>query len=425
MVASADRLRAPMEAGTLPRLLPDPPAVGLPEHLEHFGSRPDRTAELLEAVRGAGLRGRGGAGFPTAVKMAAVAGRRRPVVVANGTEGEPASAKDNTLLSVAPHLVLDGVVLAARAVGARQATVCVERTATVVIESVRRALAERSRARLDPIDITLAETPDRYVAGEESAVVHWLNGGEAKPLFVPPRPFERGVGGRPTLIDNVETLAHVALIARGGAKWWRSVGTAEDPGSALITVSGGVARPGVYEIPLGVSLNAVLRVTGAPAASANAVLIGGYFGTWMPSDRIDQVRLGTASLQAHGGSFGCGAIAVLPPGACGLTESARVARWLADQNAGQCGPCMFGLPAIADAMEAVVGGERSGEAERLVGRWSAMVKGRGACKHPDGAARFVESSMRTFAAEVIKHRERGPCPPAPPILAVPVKGSWR
>ncbi len=362
-----------VESGTLPRLLPDPPVVGLAAHVEHFGANPRQADGLIDAVRHAGLRGRGGAGFPTAVKMAAVAGRRRTVVVANGTEGEPASAKDKTLLTVAPHLVLDGAVLAAQAVGARQVTICVERTAAVAIDAVGRALEERRRAGLDSVGCDVALTPDRYVAGEESALVHWLNGGEAKPTFVPPRPYERGVGGRPTLITNVETLAQVALIARGGPEWWRSVGTADDPGSALITISGGVARPGVYEIPLGVSLGAVLGAAGVgpgstnaarlDPGSTNAVLIGGYFGTWIPPDRLAQVRLGGASMQLAGGSFGCGAIAVLPEGVCGLTESAGVARWLADQNAGQCGPCTFGLPAIADAMDAVVAGEPSGNAD--------------------------------------------------------------
>jgi NADH:ubiquinone oxidoreductase subunit F (NADH-binding) len=345
--------------------------------------------------------------------------------VANGTEGEPLSAKDKTLLTFAPHLVLDGLVLAAGAVGARQATLCVERTAAVTIEAVSRALHERSRARLDPVEVELARTPDRYVAGEESALVHWLNGGEAKPTFVPPRPYERGVAGRPTLIANVETLAQMALIARHGPEWWRSVGTAEDPGATLMTVSGAVARPGVYEIPFGIALEALLGAAGAPVPVAGPVLVGGYFGTWIPPARIGQVDLASASLGRAGASFGCGAIAVLPEGSCGLAESARVARWLADQNAGQCGPCMFGLPAIAAAMEAIVAGERSREAERLVGRWTAMVKGRGACKHPDGVARFVESSLRTFAADVVEHRRRGPCPSRPAILPAPEKGGWR
>ncbi len=356
--------------------------------------------------------------------MAAVASRRRTVVVANGTEGEPASTKDKTLLALAPHLVLDGAVAAALAVGAREATVCVERNATSATSAVNEALDERARTGGDPVNLKVALTPDRYVAGEESALVHWLNGGEAKPTFVPPRPFERGVGGRPTLVSNVETLAHVALIARFGPAWWRAVGTAEDPGSALVTVSGAVARPGVYEIPLGLPLRSVLGAAGS-SPQVGAVLVGGYFGTWLPGQVAVGVALGAASLgQAHA-SFGCGALAVLPEGCCPLAEAARVTRWLAGENAGQCGPCMFGLPAIAQAMEALAAGDRSGNAERMLDRWTAMVRGRGACKHPDGVARFVESSLLVFADEVARHRRRGPCRPAAAVLPTPTTGGWR
>jgi len=419
------RTVSPPAPGALPRLLPDPPASRLVDHLARLGPVPDRVEHLAAAVGEAGLRGRGGAGFPTSVKMAAVAKGRRTFVVANGTEGEPASAKDKTLLAVSPHLVLDGAVLAARAVGAREVYVCVERGASRTVEAVQLALDERLAARIDPVELTLALTPNRYVAGEESALVHWLNGGEAKPTFVPPRPFERGVEGRPTLVDNVETLAHIGLIGRFGAGWWRSVGTAEDPGSALVTVSGGVARPGVYEVPLGTGLAAVLASAGAAPEATRAVLMGGYFGTWIAGAAVPQVSLGAASLARAGTSFGCGAIAVLPAKVCPLVEAARVARWLADQNAGQCGPCMFGLPAIADAMDALVRGEKSGNAERALARWTGMVKGRGACKHPDGAARFVESSVRVFADEVALHRRRGPCARTAPLLPVPAGGGWR
>ena len=195
---------------SLARLFPSGDGLTLAAHLAHYGPLPEGGPAVIDATEQSGLRGRGGAGFPTAVKLAAVArGRGRAVVVANGTEGEPASAKDKALLGHAPHLVLDGATVAAQTVGAREIVLCVERNRTATHAAVAAAIAERRAAGLEPVPVRLEAAPDRYVAGEESALVHWLNGGEAKPTFVPPRPFEKGVGGRPTLVDNVETLAHL------------------------------------------------------------------------------------------------------------------------------------------------------------------------------------------------------------------------
>ena len=195
-------------------------------------------------MKRAGLRGRGGAAFPTATKLRAVAGARRSVVVANGTEGEPISGKDKALLAGSPHLVIDGASLAAETVGASEAIICVDAAAPAALEAVRTALAERARVKADHVSLRLEAAPSGYVAGEESALVHWLGGGNPTPTFVPPRPFERGLRGRPTLVNNVETLAHLALIARFGATWYRSLGTDDDPGTTLITLTGDVSRPG-------------------------------------------------------------------------------------------------------------------------------------------------------------------------------------
>ncbi|MDE3204618.1 MAG: proton-conducting membrane transporter, partial [Acidobacteriota bacterium] len=193
----------------------------------------------------AGLTGRGGAGFPTHRKLEAVAARRGPrVVVANGTEGEPLSAKDKTLMIQAPHLVLDGLDLAAQAVGASRRVICIERGNQAVYAAVRVALAER---RDESVEVVV--TPRRYVTGQEAALVDFIDGGPGRPTSQ--RPFERGVGGRPTLVDNVETLAHLALIARFGPEWFRQVGSHASPGSALITVGGRVDRPGVFEVAMG------------------------------------------------------------------------------------------------------------------------------------------------------------------------------
>jgi NADH:ubiquinone oxidoreductase subunit F (NADH-binding) len=423
MAESTSRIPAPVG---LPRLLPHDPDATLGAHLRRLGPRPRGTSDLVLEIERSALHGRGGAGFPTAVKLSAVAHGRNPIVVANGAEGEPASGKDKTLLMLAPHLVLDGAVIAAEAVGATEVIVAVDRAAPAVVTAVDRAIAERAAVGGDAVTLRLAAAPDRYVAGEESALVHWLNGGDAKPTFTPPRPYEKGVGGRPTLVQNVETLAHVALIARFGADWFRTMGPPSEPGSALVTVSGAVARPGVYEVALGTSLPAIVGGAGGAAGEVTALLVGGYFGTWIAGDVAASLTLDRASLGASAASVGCGAIAVLPTRVCGLAETARVARWLARETAGQCGVCVNGLAAIAGALDVLVHGDGDGRAEAMLHRWLGMVKGRGACKHPDGAVRMIESAMHTFAGEIYRHRRSGPClQSAATLLPLPRREGWR
>jgi NADH:ubiquinone oxidoreductase subunit F (NADH-binding) len=411
------------------RLFANPPAISLADHTRRYGPAPLAGFELIDEVALAGLRGRGGAGFPTHRKLAAVADRRRPVVVANGCEGEPASGKDRSLLRFAPHLVLDGAMAAATAVGATRVVVCIERGQPAVADAVRAACRERLAAGVDHRPIELCELPRRYVAGEETALVHWLNGGEARPQFVPPRPFERGVDRRPTLIDNVETLAHLALIARFGAAWYRSVGTPEDPGSYLLTVTGAAGQPGVYEVAGGTPLRQVLAEAGGDLDRTDAVLVGGYFGTWLPASTAAGLTVSAASLASAGASLGCGAVFALPRGACGLAEATRVTRWLADQNAGQCGPCVHGLDAIATAMERLVAGRISGARSAVgldaIAALTGLVEGRGACKHPDGVVRFVRSAVDTFGPHLREHERRGPCMAGPPLLPTPAPGGWR
>jgi len=240
--------------------------------------------------------------------------------------------------------------------------------------------------------------------------VHYLNGGTAVPLFVPPRPFERGVRGRPTLVANVETLANVALISRHGAGWFRSLGAPDAPGSALVTVGGAVRQPGVYEIALGTPLRDVLALAGAAGPDVQAVLAGGYFGSWLAGRQALDAPASQPGLRAAGASFGAGILLVLPPGGCGLAETARIVRYLAGQSAGQCGPCVYGLPEIAAALEEIAfgSGGRNRWAPRAVRELSGLVEGRGACHLPDGVARLAASALRVFAEDV-RHHERGPC----------------
>jgi NADH:ubiquinone oxidoreductase subunit F (NADH-binding) len=389
---------------TAPRLLGglrrDGRAVTLAEHVDRYGPLPLelRPSELRNRIAESGLTGRGGAGFPTAVKLESVLDRRaRPVVVANGAEGEPASGKDKALLAYAPHLVLDGAVLAARAVGAKKVLVA---TTDIVHASVVRALAERPREA--GIDLRAHVVPDRFVTGEETALIQFLNGGPALPTLTPPRPYERGVGDAPTAVLNVETLAHLALIARYGAPWFRLAGTFDEPGSALVTISGAVREPGVYEVELG-SAFAQLLADARADGEAQAYLVGGYFGTWVSGPDVRESVVSNADLARFGASLGARAIIALPADACGIVETARVARYLAQESAGQCGPCLHGLAAIADSLEQLVHRNLQAPDTGLLRRRLAQVARRGACRHPDGAVALVASGLRVFSGELDRH----------------------
>jgi NADH:ubiquinone oxidoreductase subunit F (NADH-binding) len=403
--------------GRLPRLLPAQGEPSRQAHLDRVGPMPQSGRHLIAAVTAAGLRGRGGASFPTGTKMNTVAAAPgSKVVVANGTEGEPLSAKDRTLLSANPHIVLDGIAAAAAAVGARRALLCVKRGQPELLAVIRRAVAERH----DDVPVEVRETPDRFIAGQETALCRWINGGDARPVFGQ-RPYQRGVDGRATLVDNVETLAHVGLIARFGADWFRRLGTDQDPGSALVTVSGGVERPGVYEIPLGLPARQLFEHVGSRPASA--VLLGGYFGRWVDPRRLDTAALSDAGLAAHQSRFGCGVIVVLPDDSCALAEVATVADWYAANSAGQCGACKFGLADIARAVRGLLTGDP--DAEAAARRWTAMVRGRGACQFPDGAAMFVDSALDVLAPEIAAHRHGGCGNPHRHHLPAPTPRDWR
>ncbi|MEN3362049.1 MAG: hypothetical protein V7637_6031, partial [Mycobacteriales bacterium] len=401
------------------------------DHVRRFGPLPPRRGDqpdlgLVELVERSGLLGRGGAGFPTGRKLRAVAagaGGRQPVLIANGAEGEPVARKDALLLGQAPHLVLDGIVLAARAIGATDGYLCIH-SGSSALPALNRALAERDQAA-DGVRIGIDQVPHRYVSSEKTSLVSWLEGGAAVPRFTPPSPRERGVDGRPTLIQNVETLAHLALIARHGAAWYRSVGDPAEPGSLLVTVAGAVARPGVVEVASGTPIGEVLRLAGVDPRVLSAVLVGGYFGGWLQVDEALPVPLSHAGLRAVGLGLGAGILVALPAGACGLAETARVAWYLAGESAGQCGPCRNGLPAIAGALSAVAAGEPgSAAAIAAIDRWSSLVDGRGACHLPDGAVRFVGSAWRAFATDVARHTRWGPCDGVhhPPVLPIPDHG---
>ncbi len=393
------------------RLLAGPPlasgAESLRDHQHRLGPLPASTRGLIQTLDKSGLLGRGGAGFPVARKWAAVthASGADSAVLGNGAEGEPLSAKDRTLMAARPHLVLDGAQLAARAVGARDIVLYVGEGHTDARRALQRAIAERGASG---VRMHLVAAPDAFVAGEETAAVHYINDGDARPTSKPPRPFERGIGGRPTLGHNVETLAHVALIARYGDAWHRSAGRTQTRGTTLVTLQ----RDGqgfVSEIEYGTRIGEIAAAHGAEPSAAQAVLLGGYHGTWLPRDKAWALPLDPTALRAANITMGTGVIGLLPYGTCGVATAARITDYLAAQSAAQCGPCVFGLRSIADAMLRLSGGSGSVDDLARIERWTALLAGRGGCRHPDGAAVMIGSALVTFADDFAAHSRRRGC----------------
>ncbi len=400
----------------VPRLLAglDPPitSVGLDQHLERWGRLPALgSASILDELDRSGLRGHGGAWFPVGTKWRSVkrSVTKRPVIVANGAEGEPASGKDRLLLDRLPHLVLDGATVAAIGVDASRVIVHVP---AARIPMIRSAIDERRRFGLDSVDMEIVEAPDRFLAGQESAAVNTINNrNPGLPSFTGIRTIrEWGVGGRPTLVQNVESLAHVALIARFGADWFRRVGTPESPGTALLTVTGLWPEPRIIEAPLGLPLQQVLGLSTADAGLFQGLLLGGYGGGWMPMADAMVMPLTEEEAREHGSSIGPGVVALLPSQVCSLSEVSRVVSYLESQAAGQCGPCVNGLAGLAHSMERLAfhpSSLRGGPSPILA--HCDLIEGRGACRHPDGVTRFVRSALRVFSDHVASHLHRGPC----------------
>ena len=375
---------------------------------------------LVASLEESGLTGRGGGAFPTSMKLAVSrSGGRGGIVVVNAMEGEPASSKDQLLLTRAPHLVLDGAQYLATLCGSDRVVICVPSRRVAVAAAVRHAMQERRAHRYARVREEIVLPPDRFIAGEESALVNWIETARSAPVFRPDKGIPLRIGKRPALVHNTETLAHIALIARYGAAPFRARGMPEDPGTCLVTLSGAVTHSGVVEVDKGTPLWDIAE-RGRPVEPIQALLVGGYGGTWVGPEHF-WTPYASIPLRAIGATAGVGVIVALGETSCGLAESARIARYLAGESAGQCGPCAFGLPAIADDLTRLVRGQGDHGLPSRLERRLRQVNGRGACRHPDGAVALVRSALSVFAADVAAHGRGDPCSSSrrPSVLPFP------
>jgi NADH:ubiquinone oxidoreductase subunit F (NADH-binding) len=363
---------------------------------------------FMQKLAESGLTGRGGGAFPASIKLAAAySDGIGGIIVVNGMESEPASDKDKVLLTRAPHLVLDGAQVLAAVCSAQEIIICIPTGRDEIAAAVTSAIYQRNVYGQARVSEVLVRPPNGFVAGEESALAHWIEKGKALPIFRTDKSTPLRIARLPALVQNTETLAHIALIARYGPEPFRARGTPEEPGTCLVTIGGAVFRPGVVEVDRGTPLlDIALRAS--PLDGSAAYLVGGYGGTWIGPAHFS-VSYASASLRAIGATTGVGVIVVLGPGACGLAESARLARFLAEESSGQCGPCIYGLPAIADDLTLLAQGLGDSELMPRLLRRLAQVDGRGACHHPDGAVAMARSALRVFATDVEAHLLGAPC----------------
>jgi NADH:ubiquinone oxidoreductase subunit F (NADH-binding) len=322
-------------------------------------------------------------------------------------EGEPASDKDKLLLSTVPHLVLDGAQLLAVACDAARVVVCVPEGRHHVATMVSGAIAERAANGYAAVPEILVRPPDRFVAGEESALAKWIESGNSLPTFRPEKGIALRIGRRVALVNNAETLAHVGMIARRGPDVFRAHGMVEDPGTSLITISGAVEHPGVVEVDRGTPLLDIAS-RALPAPTPQAFLVGGYGGAWVAPSEFG-TPYASLSLRTIGAMAGVGIVVVLGQSSCGIAETARIAHHMAHQSAGQCGPCVFGLPAIADDLTRLAAGRADAGLLPRLSRRLEEVNGRGGCRHPDGVVNLVRSALGVFAIDVHAHARGDRC----------------
>ena len=427
------------------RILPPEPVTTLDAHLARgggaglVGARHVGAEETLAVLAASGLRGRGGAGFPAATKWRSVAGGTPGTryVAANGAEGEPGTFKDRTLLRANPYGVIEGLLIAAETVGARQAYLALKASFRTEVEIVSRALGEVEAAGwLEGIGITLVTGPEEYLFGEEKALLEVVEGREPLPRWLPPylhglfatgpqlgwqatgNELDPTAGANPTLVNNVETLAHAAWILAHGVESFRAVGTEATPGSVICTVVGDVDRPGVHEVPAGTPLRQVLDTCGAPVAGctvkavfsgvSNAVLTADLLDTPLCFDAMDRVGVG----------LGSAGFVVYDDSACMVEVAATLSRFLAVESCGQCPPCKLGSGQITAALDRIRTGEGDDTDLGRIAENLRIVADGNRCYIPVQERVMVSSILRAFPDDVAAHLD-GRCPSDRAVVPTP------
>jgi NADH:ubiquinone oxidoreductase subunit F (NADH-binding) len=427
-------------------LLPELPVTSFDEYLATstggLGLRnaqavgPEATIDLLRA---SGLRGRGGGGFPTGQKWASIAGQEATerYVVCNGAEGEPGTFKDRALMRANPYQLVEGVVIAAFAVGATEAFICVKASFERERSAITRAVQEFQEAGIcSDCKVTIVGGPDEYLFGEETAMLEVIEGKPPLPRWFPPyehglfvagpqlgwEPTPRsggGAGPNPTLVNNVETLSNVPHILANGADWFRSMGTVESPGTIVATVVGDVVAPDVGEVELGTPLRAVIDAVGSGVREGRTIkaVFSGVANAVVTAADLG-VPLTYEDFAAIGSGLGAAGFIVYDDTACMVSVAYRLSRFLSVESCGQCPPCKLGSSEITRHLERLEAGGGTDDDVRGIVHWLGRVTDGNRCYLPIEEERVIRSVLEAFAGEVDEHLEDGRCP-RPRDLPIP------
>src|SRR5687768_5858942 len=379
--------------------------------------------EVTKVVTDAGLRGRGGAGFPTGKKWQFT--REAPgeprYLVLNGGEDEPGSKKDRVLMENLPHLVIEGVVISAYAIGAAKAYLYINAQYETATKSITEALAEaKSQGYWGEntlgsdfsLDIEIIAAPHNYVAGEDTAAIEVIEGKKAWPRQKPPFPVTVGLFGKPTSVNNVETLANVAPILLHGAEWYRNIGTADSPGTMIFALDDDVNRPGVYELEFGTPLRHLIEECGGGLKNGKkikAIMPASPSCAFLPPEKID-TPLDHNSMREAGAGIGCGVIRLVGEGECIVEEVLRIAEFFAAESCGQCPACRMETSTLAMMMKKVQSGQGDKPILEQFGKILAFNKGKGFCNLINMPGPPIESALKLFPGDFEAHLSTGKCP---------------
>jgi NADH-quinone oxidoreductase subunit F len=361
---------------------------------------------VLDEIVASGLRGRGGAGFPTGQKWSLTAQEQRTpkFVVANGGEDEPGSQKDRVLMERYPHKIIEGTLLGAHAIGAGEVILYVNSLYDVAIAQLETAIVEATEAgHLGTTSIRVAPAPQQYVAGEDTAALEVIEGRDPLPRAKPPFPTSTGLYGQPTIVNNIETFALAPAIVRHGAEWFRSQGTADNPGTMLFTLPENVRHPGVVELPIGTTLRELIDVHGGGLISGKTVkgvLPGGPSSGWVNDAELD-VALDRGPLKALGSSLGCGALRILEEGEC-VAEAC-----------GQCPACNMETQTLAKIISQVKSGHGMPQLIDQIPQLAAFAAGKGFCSLITMPIAPLTSAARLYPQDIAHHLAHGTCPEVP------------